>query len=170
MVPQPSAVTLCSIPPRQDNLKYQENVDLANGCLMSLAAKNNVRFLNNDRSFKLADGTVNDGYLLRDGLHLSYQGSRRLALNMDLKIKVNAKGDVTRRHKRRQNRQEKPVEEDDEWQVRSKRRKSNDRHRGPCRNCGEQNHASNNCRYGQPIACHTCGRLGHKASLCPSHN
>ena len=35
-----------------------------------------------------------------------------------------------------------------------------------CFFCGEQNHVKRNCRHGKAISCHSCGQLGHKASMC----
>jgi len=45
-----------------------------------------ITFINNDLTFKLSDNTVNDGYLLDDGIHLNNRGTNRLAKNMRLKI------------------------------------------------------------------------------------
>ena len=35
-----------------------------------------------------------------------------------------------------------------------------------CKNCGEGNHVTNDCRHRSPIECHECNCLGHKAKFC----
>ena len=42
-----------------------------------------------------------------------------------------------------------------------KRRQQNE-----CFNCGEQNHNTSRCRWGQPIVCHHCHTPGHKKKFC----
>jgi hypothetical protein len=74
-----SNVHVVSIPPRTDSVQAMGHVDRANGCVASLAHEMSIAMVNNEPSFKLADGSVNDAYLLRDGLHLSYSGTRRIS-------------------------------------------------------------------------------------------
>ena len=54
-----------------DDVKAQKNVDIANAYLASLAKQPHIDLVNNDASFKLSDGTADDGYLLKDGLYTS---------------------------------------------------------------------------------------------------
>lgn len=170
-VAEPTAVSLSSIPPRQDNTTHQENVDLANACLVSVAEKEGITFINNDPSFKLSDGMVNDGYLAPDGLHLSRPGSRRLATNMKLQAREGVDNDVTTA---RWQRQRSSKQENDGWQTQRHSRKArmarSQRDEGQqqhaCKNCGELNHSLKNCRYDQELECYTCGRLGHKSRTC----
>jgi SMC interacting uncharacterized protein involved in chromosome segregation len=68
-VNDPKDVRIVSVPPRTDSDDYQENVDVLNTCLSAIASDGGVSFINNDPTFKLNDGSVNDGYLLGDGLH-----------------------------------------------------------------------------------------------------
>ena len=46
-----------------------------------------VSFINNVRSFYLQDGTVNDGYLLPDGVHLTKPATNKLVANLKLQLK-----------------------------------------------------------------------------------
>ena len=171
-VSEPSAVTVSSIPPRLDKTELQENVDLANACLASLAAQTDVTFLNNDASFKLSDGTINDGYLLKDGLHLSRQGSRRLASNMTLTMKSGTT-DITNGRPPQHGRGGQRGQDDGGWNTAQHRRhggRNQPQHsshytRG-CYNCGEKNHTTERCRHGRPIVCTNCQRTGHKAKYC----
>ena len=39
---------------------------------------------------------------------------------------------------------------------------------GFCTYCGENNHRSDSCKYGQPIYCFRCHTAGHKAKFCRS--
>ncbi|ELU04900.1 hypothetical protein CAPTEDRAFT_196756 [Capitella teleta] len=123
------------------------------------------------------DGTINDGYLARDGLHLSWSGFKRLASNLNIQPKDGLDADVMskRRPKKRINPHE-PTEDNRDRQTvqpRPPRRHSKEtqgrgqqQQHGSCRNCGEAIHGSGNCRFGQEIECFTCGRLGHKAKFC----
>ena len=131
-------------------------------------------YINNDTSFKLADGSINDGYLLRDGLHLSKQGTNRLVRNLSLKIKSDHVNDVT---KPAWKKSLKANETDRSQNAHQKHRthKTNQNHRNlpqhqdpqyGCKNCGEYNHSSSNCRHGKRLQCHSCERLGHKSKFC----
>ena len=53
-------VLVSSIPPRTDDVIRQQRVE-------DVSAKVGVTFISNDKSFRLADGQPNDGYLCKDG-------------------------------------------------------------------------------------------------------
>ena len=91
-VPTSKDVCVMSIPPRVDSDKYQQNVDLLNACLCTVAQDSGATFINNDSTFRLSDGTPNDGYLTSDGLHLNEKGISRLIKNAKIKIQSKAKG------------------------------------------------------------------------------
>ena len=61
---------LSSICPRTDNCDYQSKAEAVNAS-MSSSNFGDYTFINNDPTFRLQDNSVNDGYLLPDGLHLS---------------------------------------------------------------------------------------------------
>jgi lysophospholipase L1-like esterase len=184
-----SNVHVVSIPPRTDSAQAMEHVDRANGCVASLAHEMSIAMVNNEQCFKLANGSVNDAYLLRDGLHLSYCGTRRIVSNMGLPLKNSAQGDPVKRNRgsvgsHRHSFQPAPRRAPEQNQTHGssaqsfnsnesfdrRRLISHPRHqhpqKSPCHFCGEQNHASNNCRYGRPIVCYSCKAQGHKARSC----
>ena len=76
-------VFVSSIPPRTDDMR-QQRVEELNTILQDVSAKVGVTFISNDKSFRLADGQPNDGYLCKDGLHLNYRGTSRLIDNLRL--------------------------------------------------------------------------------------
>ena len=181
-------IKVCSITPRTDDPKSQENVDKLNDALQQMAATTGVSYINNS-NFKLSDGEINDGYLLSDGVHLNRQGSNRLVKNMKLITKRGHETDVTKsRHTRNNkssdaNRQGHPITNHTSNRAPNKttnyapkRSHSTRRHslqhrrNDDCTYCGEPNHSSNQCRWGKPIVCHQCNTPGHKMKFCTHHN
>ena len=89
-------VTVSSVLPRTDG--KNEKVGLLNSELYSLCEDTErCTFVDNDLTFKLRDGSANDGYLLGDG-HLSKSGTNKLVKNLNLKVKQGIV-DVTKSHK-----------------------------------------------------------------------
>jgi hypothetical protein len=130
-----------------------------------------LKFVNNDTSFKLQDGDVNDGYFLMDGnttkqVHLNFKGTKKLCHNLDLKVKAGKTATKDRSSKKVQDKKF-------SWKV--DHTAPRDEHRGmestyssnpnsgkSCWFCGETNHIFNNCWHTKPILCRTCGQEGHK--------
>ena len=91
-VTSPDNVTVSSILPRND--KAANNVKLLNKELESLSKKHAAKFTSNDASFMLGDGSLNDGYFVRDNKegqpvisqNLSFNGTQRLAKNLGLRV------------------------------------------------------------------------------------
>ena len=77
-------VCIASTPPRSDSPTKNDRVTAANEMLKGLASRMGVTYIDNDPSFKLADGSINDGYIAKDGLHLTAAGTNRLIKNMKL--------------------------------------------------------------------------------------
>ena len=75
-------VTMSSICPRLDTVDVQRKIELTNTAFIYLCDTHSCRFVNNDNFFKLADKTVNDSLLMRDRVHLTWQPSNKLALNL----------------------------------------------------------------------------------------
>ena len=78
-----SPVLLSSICPRTDNSSFQIKAESVNAALSAIESPD-FNFVNNDLTFRLQDGSINDGYLHKDGLHLSASGTERLARNLKL--------------------------------------------------------------------------------------
>ena len=85
-VPESKDVCIMSVPPRTDSDVHQQKVDLFNACLCTVAQDTGTTFINNDPSFRLASGVINDGYLMSDGFHLNQYGTNRLVKNAKLRI------------------------------------------------------------------------------------
>ncbi|CAH1783380.1 unnamed protein product, partial [Owenia fusiformis] len=94
-----SKVVVSSICPRTDKPSAQEKAESINAALQVICEDDNTIFVNNDTTFKLHDGAINEGFLLYDGLHLSKAGTNRLAINMGLKTKAK---DITKPFKPKQ--------------------------------------------------------------------
>ena len=47
-----------------------------------------VRFINNDVSFRLSDGSPNNGFFIHDQTHLKYKGTERLIKTYSLSARV----------------------------------------------------------------------------------
>ena len=71
-------VTICSVCPRNKTPAVSQRIDSLNAGLKGIASDLEVDFLNNDPIFHLQGGTLNDGYLLADGVHLTCPATNRL--------------------------------------------------------------------------------------------
>ena len=198
-VPEAKDVCVMSVPPRTDSDVHQQKVDLFNACLCTVAQDTGATFTNNDTTFRLGSGVINDGYLMSDGLHLNQNGTNRLVKNAKLKIRSsvkdgnvckkkrnNPKPNVTSEGQRRSSHDHMPtttpdhIPDNNDWiSVISNKRRGNRRMRNRpssvdsshdvthrCWFCYEKNHNSNNCRFGRPVNCHSCGEAGHKKKFC----
>ena len=100
-------VRISSIPPRNDSPRKNERVTRANNAIKALSERTGVSYIDNGPSFKLEDGSVNDGYLAKDGLHLTVARTNRLVINLKLATKND---DVTKSdHSYVRQRHSKPV-------------------------------------------------------------
>ncbi len=95
-------VKVSSICPRSD--------ETVNAGLVSLCADEDVTFVDNTTSFFLADKTINDGYIMYDGVHLTRSGTNKLAKNLGLSMKDSSKG-VCVYHKNLKNQSTKNTEQ-----------------------------------------------------------
>ena len=75
---------MSSICPRNKTVGLTQTIDAVNAGLQSLCSDESLTFINNDPAFHLADGTINGGYLLQDGIHLTHKATERLAKNLNL--------------------------------------------------------------------------------------
>ena len=88
-------VTVSSICPTVKD-EHDERTDAMNAGLLSICSEINVRFMNNDNTFYLSNGNVNEGYMSNDGKTLNVYGTNRLCKNLKLPLKHNV-SDVTQR-------------------------------------------------------------------------
>ena len=170
-----STVTVSSVCPRLKTADTTNTIDAVNAGLVTLCAGKDVIFADSTPSFTLGDGNVNDGYLHRDGVHLTHAAVNRLAKNLRLKKRNDASG-VCSGERRPQHQHPHPPTApshggDAEWTtVRHRGRQARQvsgATRASCYFCGEEGHTKDNCRHGRPIQCNTCHRPGHKSKFCP---
>ncbi len=102
-------VKVSSICPRSDET-VNETIQSVNAGLVSLCADEDVTFVDNTTSFFLADKTINDGYIMYDGVHLTRSGTNKLAKNLGLSMKDSSKG-VCVYHKNLKNQSTKNTEQ-----------------------------------------------------------
>ena len=101
--------------PRNSKEEVGNRIDSVNAGIQVLCCDENVDFVDNNLSFYLKDESINDAYLLDDGIHLTYKGTNRLAQNLNLKLKNGEKTVCDlHSHKRSQRRKkyESPTEPD----------------------------------------------------------
>ena len=91
-------IRVATILPRDDFQETTDRIDALNAGLVEMCTSRGLALVNNDDSFKLKDGPINDGYFLRDGTHLTKCGTNRLAKNLKLATKQQYTKDVTRSH------------------------------------------------------------------------
>ena len=179
-------VTVASVCPRLTTRKTTNTIDAVNADLVHLCDENSVTFIDNTPLFTLSDGSVNDGYLHRDGVHLTTTAINRVDKNLALKIicaedgacgqarpppppttrrsdrldigNLKNRDDIARRPQPRRSRN--ADNDEDGWQT--------VRRQPPtyCHFCGEGGHVKYNCRHGQKLECHSCGQLGRKEKFC----
>ena len=175
-------VTVSSICPRLKTESTNSTINDVNAGLVASCSDNDkVHFVDNTPSFMLADGSINDGYLHQDGVHLTRSAVNKLARNLKLKTKNEAGVFRERSAKPQQTTNDKPDTRYgwQEVQVQPRRKSTNTRnathdHRANtlrnetvrCEYCYETGHNRSTCRHGKPVQCHHCGYSGHKAKFC----
>ena len=84
------SVTVNSICPRisSNNEELQNNIVSVNaGLVASCNDKEGVTFSESTPSFRLSDGSINDGYLMSDGVLITRAAMNKMAVKLNLKIK-----------------------------------------------------------------------------------
>ena len=79
-----SSVVVSSVCPRSRGDAVIERIRAFNAGLKVACDELGAEFVDNDPSFHLQDGTINDGYLLLDGIHLSHAVTNKLINNLKL--------------------------------------------------------------------------------------
>ena len=180
--------------PRMISPDVTEKIAAVNAGIQVTWDAKGVTFADNTSSFYLRDGSINDGYLQQDGVHLTYRATHKLVQHLNLQVKDKVRGACTQKHQKTtklqknrgdmdKNRQMMTQPDhhdvlpdqrntDNGWKtVRGRRqshmsqpRQENQDHH--CIFCGENGHNMDTCRHVQKIQCHSCHRLGHKGKLC----
>ena len=179
-------VRVCAILPRLKSEALCDKIDAVNAGLSSLCEDTGVTFVDTQPSFRLQDGSINDGYFLSDGVHLTRAATNKLAACMDLQINSGSDSAWKRRSPRRKpkskgknpttreshdatevDRARSDQDADDWTEVRSRRApRSRSSSQIRCYYCAEIEHVKGTCRHGEPVKCYTCKRVGHKSKYC----
>ena len=78
-------VVISSIPPVKGDTEKQERADLVNASLNEVCdTKLRTTYITNDGNFRVADNSINDSLLHKDGIHLNLSGTKKLLLNLGL--------------------------------------------------------------------------------------
>jgi hypothetical protein len=172
-------VTVSSICPRMTSKTTQDNISAVNAGLNVICSDKNITFKDNSAFFFLGDGSINDGYLLNDGVHITRPAVNKLAQNLNLRVKDKAKGAckdsnrqrpdnaASRRETSRNHHRQRDTTDADRQTTHTRpdqRRRPNDSIK--CFYCGETGHVKDKCRHGQQVQCNSCGQYGHKAKFC----
>ena len=188
LVSHPNQIVVSSVLPRCKEPKVQEFIEDFNEDLEKLATEKGVKFVNNDREFKLLNRSPNEALFLPDGIHPTYQATNCLGRNLKLEVNRRNHGDICKRNGVRQhtnrNNQNYRRSYPHDSQPQHASQTSSNRYRGDgpnrqahqnknrpkCWNCGESNHMARNCRHGRTLTCHKCGEQGHKSKFCSLDN
>ena len=96
-----SSVVVSIVCPRSRGDTVLERIRALNAGLKVACDDLGAEFVDNDPSFHLQDGTINDGYLLSDGVHLSRAATNKLVSNLKLQLRH---GETSAHHVNRQRR------------------------------------------------------------------
>ena len=93
-------VTVSSICPRLAcSEPDRDKIERVNAGLLDMCSdKANVEFIDSTPSFSLCDGSLNDGYFIQDGVHLTRSATNKLAKNLRLRVRDAAEGACRDKH------------------------------------------------------------------------
>ena len=80
-------ITVSSICPRNRSAEVTERISSLNAGLQALCSDLDIEYADNNPSFDLQDGSLNDGYLLPDNVHLTWAATNRLVSNLKLELR-----------------------------------------------------------------------------------
>ena len=162
-------MTVSSLLPRKGGPQLQDKIDCINKELKSLCDVSNCKYIDNDHSFKLFDGAMNDALYCPDGTHLNTLGSSKLIGNLGLMFKTKQKYSKAVINGRPAT----PKLRDSGLSTRQKSFRhvgfnafQTDRGEGKCHFCGVTGHMKKKWKYGDYISCFNCGGKGHKSRSC----
>ena len=171
------SVSVTGICPRPENPIVQDRINQVNIALKTASEKHDFKFIDTNNMFTLKDGSINDGYLLDDGVHLTYKGTEKLAQKLHV---LNYKEAVIRQPKPKSYSQRVGKGSTPSHSSRYGNKssfdsyishtrpstKSGTNNQSRCWNCGESGHVINSCKHSSRLRCFTCNKFGHKSKFC----
>ncbi len=138
-----------------------------NAGLTAMCTKKDVKFANNDPYFVFSDGSINEGYIETDGIHLTRSGVNRLAKTIGVKPKDTTTDVYRSREKKDGSTDYRGHQKEEHSGHETTANSTVDRQReARCYFCFERGHVNGNCHHGREVKCHNCHKLGHKAKFC----
>ena len=172
-------VSFSSILPRNDKgatLMKIENLYPA--IKQKLNLYHNVEFIDNEPSFRLADGSPNESYFLKDKIHLTYNGSERLITNLNLPAKVKRRQRYQYYNNYNQSSQQQQIYNTYSYsqpepssyssQIPSVMAQELRSSEITCRYCNFQGHTAMSCPGTAQFTCFRCRQNGHIQRFCTS--
>ena len=80
------SVAVSSVCPRNTPGAVIKRINALNTGLKVLCDDLEMEFIDNDPTFYLQDGSINDGYMLPDGVHLTKAATNKLVMNLKLEL------------------------------------------------------------------------------------
>ena len=96
-----SSVVVSSICPRIGDTDVQNCIDSVNAGLQVMCVDEEVDFRDNSHIFYLKNDSINDGYFLDDGIHLTFKAVDKLSQNLGLTKKEGINSVCVRKQKRK---------------------------------------------------------------------
>ena len=93
-------VSVSSICPRRKSDDFTQRIKDVNAGLRVICEELGANFIDNDPAFYLQDGSINDGYLLPDGVHLTRATTNKLFSNLQLHL-CQGETNASRDHRKR---------------------------------------------------------------------
>ena len=82
-----NSIAVSSVCLRNKSPEVTERISSLNAGLQAFCCDLDVEYVNNNPSFYLQDGSLNDGYLLPDNVHLTRAATNRLVANLKLQLR-----------------------------------------------------------------------------------
>ena len=174
-------VVVSSVFPRKGGPELQDKIDEVNNKLSNLCENSSCKYINQDCTFKVLDGTRND-VLYKDNVHLNKSGVCKMLSNLGIEFKEKSYAQAVLRGRSSNSLHEhQPSSGNRAWGQKQQHLESRTwrnmkqtssyrtREQPTCHFCGIPGHMKDQCRHGDYLKCHTCKAYGHKSKYCKNY-
>ena len=172
-------MTISSVIPRTDK-DVSERRNAINDMLTQTCRDSGVTFVDHDDAFFFRNGEIDRSSFVRDGVHLTRQGTAKLLKNLRLMHPTggnqtrNPRAQQQRRDPGHDRRSHRPTQQhrrssDNQYARTSYGRRRNNTsstNQIRCWYCAEPGHTKEQCGHRQEVQCNTRHELGHKSKYC----